>query len=192
MTMLALRALESRTNAWSMSSLSTLLICIAVPAILRWIYGRSATGKAILERDSIIFPESIAVPIIRWCGLVLFSAAASASWIYVRSLPTTLIFAGFATFAIFARGDPIIINQEGISGASTWGRRAALAWRDVASLEFNTGNRTTMVVGKNGAKVCHSGFHLDQVRFEEEVKRRTGLPMKVIQPGTWKPKVSYR
>jgi hypothetical protein len=67
-----------------------------------------------------------------------------------------------------------------------------LAWSDVASLEFNTGNHNTMVIGKNGEKVCHSGFHLDQGRFEEEVKRRTGLPMKVIQPGTWKPKVSYR
>jgi hypothetical protein len=67
-----------------------------------------------------------------------------------------------------------------------------MAWSDVASLEFNTGKRNTLVIGKNGAKVCHSGFHLDQGRFEEEVKRRTGLPMKVIQPGTWKPKVSYR
>jgi len=74
----------------------------------------------------------------------------------------------------------------------TWGRRAALAWSDVASLEFNTGNRNTMVIGKNGAKICHSGLHLDQGRFEEEVKRRTGLPMKVIRPVTWKPKVSYR
>lgn len=91
-----------------------------------------------------------------------------------------------------ARGDSIVLNYEGISGTSTWGRRAALAWNDVASLEFNTGNRNTMVIGKNGAKVCHSGFHLDQPRFEEEVKRRTGLPVKVIQPGTWKPKVSYR
>lgn len=175
-----------------MSRLSTILICIAVPAILRWIYARSAAGRAVLENDCIVFPESIVVPIIRWGGLVVFSAAASASWVYGKSLLATLIFAGFVIFAMFARGDSIIVNREGISGASTWGRKAALAWSDVASLEFNTGNHNTMVIGKNGAKICHSGFHLDQGRFEEEVKRRTGLPMKVIQPGTWKPKVSYR
>jgi len=105
----------------------------------------------------------------------------------------TLIFAGFALLTFFlARGDSIVLNRNGISGASTWGRRAALAWSDVVSLEFNTGARTTMVIGKNGARVCHSGFHLDQPRFEEEVKHRTGLLMKVVQPGTWRPKVSYR
>jgi hypothetical protein len=175
-----------------MSRLSTLLICIAVPAILRWVYTRPAAGKAVLEGDSIVFPESIMVPIIRWSGLVLFSTAAFASWTYAKSLLGALIFGGFALLSAFARGDSIIINREGISGASTWGRRAALAWSDIASLEFNTGNRNTMVIGKNGTKICHSGFHLDQGRFEEEVKRRTGLPMKVIQPGTWKPKVSYR
>jgi hypothetical protein len=175
-----------------MSRLSTLLICIAVPAILRWVYTRSVAGKAVLEHDSILFPESTAVPIVRWSGLVLFSVAAFASLIYAKSLLGALIFEGFALLSAFARGDSIIINREGISGASNWGRRAALAWSDVASLEFNAGSRTTMVIGKNGSKVCHSGFHLDQPRFEEEVKRRTGLPVKVIQPGNWKPKVSYR
>jgi hypothetical protein len=177
---------------WSKSSLSTLLICIAVPAVLRWVYTRSAAGKAVLEHDSIVFPGSMVVPIVRWSGLALFSVAAFASLIYAKSLLGALIFGGFALLSAFVRGDSIIINREGISGASTWGRRAALSWSDVASLEFNTANCNTMVIGKDGTKVCHSGFHLDQVRFEEEVKRRTGLPMKVIQPDTWKPKVSYR
>jgi hypothetical protein len=175
-----------------MSNLGTLLISTAVPAVLRWVYTRSAAGRAVLEHDSIVFPESIVVPIIRWGGLLLFSALAFASWTYGRSLLGTLISAGFAVLAIFARGHSIVMNGDGISGASTWGRRASLAWSDVASLEFNTGNSNTMVIGKDGAKVCHSGFHLDQRRFEEEVKRRTGLPVKVIRPGVWKPKVSYR
>lgn len=67
-----------------------------------------------------------------------------------------------------------------------------MAWSNVVSLEFNTGNSNTMVIGKSGTKICHSGFHLDKSRFEEEIKRRTGLPIKVIQPGMWKPKVSFR
>jgi hypothetical protein len=70
---------ESRTSILSMSSLNTLLICIAVPAILRWVYTRSAAGKAVSELDSIVFPESVAVSVIRWSGLVLFSSAAFAS-----------------------------------------------------------------------------------------------------------------
>jgi hypothetical protein len=176
-----------------MWSLSTLLICIAVPATLRWVYAHAAAGSALVARESIVFPESKAVPIIRWSGLVLFSAAACAAWAYGRNLPATLIFAALAlaTF-FFARGDSIVLNPDGISGASTWGRRSAMSWGDVASLEFRTGACTTMVIGKNGAKICHSGFHIGQSCFEEEVKRRTGLPMKVIEPGTWKPKVSYR
>lgn len=66
------------------SRLATILICIAVPAILHWIYKRSAAGQALVEQDSIIFPESKAVSIIRWSGLVLFSAAAFA---FRESLP---------------------------------------------------------------------------------------------------------
>jgi len=174
------------------SNLGTLLICTAVPAILRWIYTRSAAGRAALGKDRIIFPESRAVPIIRWCGLLFFSTLAFVSWTYGKSLVATLIFAGLAILAIFAREHPVIIDPDGISGASAWGRKAALPWSDVASLEFNVGNGKTTVIGKNGAKICHSGFHLDKDSFNQEVKRRTGLPIKVIQPGTWKPKVSYR
>lgn len=185
-------SVESRTSILSMSSLSTLLICIAVPAILRRVYTRSAAGKAVSELDSVVFPESVAVPVIRWSGLVLFSSAAFASWTYGRSLLAASIFGFFGLLFAFARGGSIVLNRDGISGASTWGRKSALVWSDVVSLEFNAGTSTTIVIGRNGAKICHSGFHLDQVRFEEEVKKRTGLPMKVIQPGTWKPKISYR
>jgi hypothetical protein len=175
-----------------MSTLVTVLISAAVPAILRWIYARSAAGKAISADDSTVFPESKVVPAIRWSGLILFSAAASASWFYGRSLLATACFGVFTVVSFFARGDPITVNHEGISGASTWGRRASLPWSEVVSVVSNKRNGTTMIVGKNGAKVCHSGFHLDKARFEQEVKRRTGLPMKVIEPGVWKPRVYYR
>jgi hypothetical protein len=175
-----------------LSHLATALITIAVPTVLRWIYTRSATGKAVVEHDCIVFSESKVVSIIRWGGLLGFSAAAVASWTFEKSVLATSIWAGFAIIALLARGDSIVVNRDGISGASTWGRRAALAWGEVASLEYRAGAHNTIVMGKNGAKICHSGFHLDQTRFEEEVKRRTGLPIKVIQPGVWKSKISYR
>ncbi len=126
-----------------MSNFSPFVISTTVPAVLRWIYTRSAAGRAIVGHDSIVFPGSKVVPIIHWGGLLFFSVLAFASWTYDRSLLATLISAGFATLAIFARVDPIVINRDGISGASTWGRRAALAWNDVAALEFNTGNKNT-------------------------------------------------
>jgi hypothetical protein len=176
-----------------MRVVSTILICIAVPAVLRWIYSRSSTGRALPAENRLVFPESKIVPIIRWTSTVLFSGAAIASWLYTRSILATLLFGGFAiSAALFARGDRIIIDDVGISGASTWGRKASLAWSDVASLQFNVGQRTIMVIGKEGSRICHSGFHLDPPRFEEEVKRRTGLQMKVVQPGLWKPKIYYR
>jgi hypothetical protein len=162
-------------------AVTTIFICVAVPALVRWVYTRSAAKEAILEKDSVVFPESRAVPIIRWVGFVLFSAAATASGIYGRSPLPASFFAAFAILTFFfARGDPIIIDSEAISGASTWGRRAKLAWGDVVALEANRRQSTVMVIGKNGAKICHSGFHFDRIRFEEEVKRRTGLPMKAM------------
>jgi hypothetical protein len=176
-----------------MANLGTLLIFTVVPATLNWIYTRSAAGKAVTEHGSVVFPESKVVPVTRWATLVVFPVGAFLSWIYLRSVLATLIFAGFAILAVVSqRGGPIVINRDGVSGASIWGRRATISWCDVVSLEFNTGNSNTTVVGKSGAKVCHSGFHLDRARFEAEVKRRTGLPVKVIRPGFWKPRVSYR
>jgi hypothetical protein len=175
-----------------MSNLGTLVISTTVPALLRLIYTRSAAGEAVRDHDSIVFPESRVVPIIRWAALLLFSALAFVSWTYAKSLLGTLISAAFVLIAILARGDSVVITRDGISGASTWGRRSSIPWSEVVSIEFNAGNSNTTVIGTTGAKICHSGFHLDKSRFELEVKRRTGLPVKVIQPGTWKPKVSYR
>jgi hypothetical protein len=176
-----------------MGRIVAVLIAVAVPVVLRWMYSRSAARRAVISSDSIIFPESRIVPFIRWGGFALFAAGAAASWVYGRSIIATCIFGGLSVFtAVFARVDAIVINNEGISGASPWGRRVSLLWGEVAALECNIGQGTMMVIATNGGRICHSGFHLDRVRFEQEVKRRTGLPMKVIQPGTWKAKIFYR
>ena len=175
-----------------MSAFTTLLICMTVPAVLQWVYSRSAARKALVDQAAIVFPESKVVPLIRWGGWLLFSFAAVTSSVYQRSWLATTLFASFALISLFCRSVPVVITDEGVTGTSLWGRKTHIPWKDVASLEFNTGKSLTVVVSRDGTKVCHSGFHYDQARFEQEIKRRTGLLMKVIKPGVLKPTISYR
>ena len=65
-----------------------------------------------------MFPESKVVAVVRWGGLFLFSAGAFASWVYGRDLRAALIFGVLAVLAFFARGDSIVIDSKGVSGAS--------------------------------------------------------------------------
>jgi hypothetical protein len=93
--------------------------------------------------------------------------------------------------SFFCRAIPIVATAEGISGPSIWTRRTFILWSQVKEIEFNKGSRVTKVVGINGSKVYHSGFHADPERFRQELKQRTKLPLKVVEPGSLKARISY-
>jgi len=45
-------------------------------------------------------------------------------------------------------------------------------------------------VGADGVKIYHAGFHADPEGFRREIKARTHLPLKIIEPGVIKPRIT--
>jgi|ERR1700732_2840970 hypothetical protein len=59
----------------SSSVISTILICVAVPSVLRWLYSTSPKRQAEQEGASLVFPAgSTIIAVIRWSGVALGTA----------------------------------------------------------------------------------------------------------------------
>lgn len=69
-------------------------------------------------------------------------------------------------------------------------RKAFIPWSQVKEISYRTGNRLTTVVGADGVKIYHAGFHADPEGFRREIKARTHLPLKIIEPGVIKPRIT--
>jgi hypothetical protein len=78
--------------------------------------------------------------------------------------------------------------MDGVASRTWVGREKKIRWEDVASLHLNLGNRQFTVRAKDGRKISHAGFNADPGQFQVEVHRRTRLPLKITEPGTWKSK----
>jgi hypothetical protein len=78
--------------------------------------------------------------------------------------------------------------MDGLGSRSWFGREKKIRREDVASLHLNLGSRQFTVRANDGRKISHAGFNADPERFQAEIHRRTRLPLKITEPGTWKSK----
>ncbi len=172
--------------------ISTLLICIAVPAFFRWLYSISEKTGAQHQEAQVVYPASKAVAIIRWLWIGFCTVIVAASlwrppnWIGVAAGAALL------GLSFFIRSTPIVLTAEGIHGEGMWGRTAFIPWAEIREIRCTKGNSLTTVVGQNGTKIYHAGFNADPEGFRQELKLRTNLPLTVIESGIVKRKVSYR
>ena len=188
---------ESRLQmSVSSSAISTILICVAVPSVLRWLYSTSSEQPAEQEGTSLVFPAaSNIIAVTRWSSVALGTAfLASITWTLDRPAEVAIVTAIgllFLGVSFFCRAIPVVTTAEGISGPSMWSQKTFIPWSQVKEIEFNKGSRVTKVVGISGTKIYHSGFHADPERFRQELKQRTHLPIKVVEPGAFRPRISY-
>jgi hypothetical protein len=100
------------------------------------------------------------------------------------------LFLAFVAMSLFTYPAVLSIEVEGIGSRAWWQReKKMIRWEDVASLHYNTGNKQFVVRAKDGRKITHGGFNVDQAQFVHDVRERTRLPMKLTQPGTWKSEI---
>jgi hypothetical protein len=182
--------------AVSSSAISTILICITVPSLLRWLYSSSSKQAVEEEGASLVFPAaSKIIAVIRWSGVALGTVfLASTPWTLdkpVAIVTCTMIGLVFLGMSFLCRAIPVVLTAEGISGPSVWSQGNFIPWSQVKQIEFNKGNQVTKVIGISGTKIYHSGFHAAPERFRQELKQRTHLPIKVVEPGALNARISY-
>ena len=89
------------------------------------------------------------------------------------------IFAGLAVVGTVAYPSTISITEVGVQEHTWWGRSHFIAWRDVQRIEYHQGPATTLVVGRDGKKIAHAGFHRDSDAFRAECLRHTHVKLAI-------------
>jgi hypothetical protein len=167
-----------------------LLLSLVVAVVLGWLYIASLTGRARVAAGHTIFPPTRAMRILIVVVGVAFMSLFLLSWFALRKPDewwVPYLFLGFLALDLCAYPPVLTIGVEAVGSRAWWQReRKMIRWEDVGRLDYNTGSKQFVVRAKDGRKITHSGFQVEQELFVHEVRRRTRLPMNVTKPGTWK------
>jgi hypothetical protein len=87
------------------------------------------------------------------------------------------VFSGLAVMCSIAFPSTISITKEGVQENRWWGKSIILNWRDIQKIEYHKGPSTTVLVGPDGRKIAHSGFHRDPDTFQSECLKHTHLKL---------------
>jgi hypothetical protein len=175
----------------TMTALGHLLTAAVLAIVLRWLWRSSTVEQAKLEAGRQLFPPTRAMRIIFLLGGTLFAVLFVWSRLSLHQpgeLWVPYLFLGFVALFLFAYPPLLSIEMDGVGSRSWFGREKKIRWEDVASLHLNLGSRQFTVRAKDGRKIAHAGFNADPGQFQVEVRMRTRLPLKIIEPGTWKSK----
>jgi hypothetical protein len=172
-----------------MGALRHLLTAAVLAVVFRWLWNSSAIEQSKLEAGRQLFPPTRAMRILTLCGGVVFTTLFVWSRLALRQPAewwVSYLFLGFLALFLLVYPPVLSIEVDGIGSRSWFGREKKIRWEDVASLHFNTGSRQFTVRASDGRQITHAGFNADPGLFQDEVHRRTRLPMKITRPGTWK------
>lgn len=173
-----------------MGILRELIVVAVIGAVLRWLWKSSIVESAGFEAGRTIFPPTRAIRILMVVLGVAFASLFLWSWFAVRKPDerwVPYLFLGFLALNLFIYPPVLSMEVDGV-GSDSWLAREKkkIRWEDIASLHYNSGNKQFIVRANDGRKITHGGFNADQGQFVYEIQKRTRLPMKVTNPGTWK------
>jgi hypothetical protein len=173
----------------TMGALRHLLTAAVLAVVFRWLWNSSVIEQSKLKAGRQLFPPTRAMRILTLCGGAVFTTLFVWSRLALRQPAewwVSYLFLGFLILVLLVYPPVLSIEVDGIGSRSWFGREKKIRWEDVASLHFNTGSRQFTVRASDGRQITHAGFNADPGLFQDEVHRRTRLPMKITRPGTWK------
>jgi len=172
-----------------MDALRHVLTAALLALILNWLWRSSRAGKAKEEAGRKIFGPTRGIQVVTvLCG-VLFTALVVGSAIALRKPSdwwVPFLFMAFLVLVPFMYPPVLTIDVDGVSSRAWYGSEKKIRWEDVANLHYNTGNKQFTIRTKDSSKITHAGYNADPDGFQKEIQRRTRLPLRIAQPGTWK------
>lgn len=173
----------------SMGLLRHLFTVVVIGIVFRWLWKSSPDERASFKAGRTVFPPTRAIRVLVVVLGVAFTALFLWSWYSARKPDewwVPYLFLGFLALSLFIYPPVLSIEVDGIGSRSWWGGEKKIRWEDVASLQYNTGNRQFVVCANDGRKISHGGFNVEPGQFQDEIRTRTRLPLKLTRPGTWK------
>jgi len=172
-----------------MGALRHLLIVVVIGVVFRWLWKSSLNEHASVEAVHTVFPPTRGVRSLAVLFGVAFTCLFLWSWFAVRKPDewwVPYLFLGFVALSLCIYPPVLSIEVDGIGSRSWLGREKKIRWEDVTSLRYNTGNKQFTVCANDGRKITHAGFNAEPGLFQNEIQKRTRLPLKLTRPGTWK------
>jgi hypothetical protein len=168
--------------------LVTISIAILAPLFTSLLRSRANAEASVTDGTAEIFdypggPNILHGAVIRTLGVIICLGFAIASVVY-----DAWAICGLAVFMAVVIAIPwstsLRIDNEGVH-QDGWGPfQRTIKWEDISAAEFNEGNESFNVRGKDGTTVTHNG-HIAREQFGAKVLKRTKLPLTVLTPGVF-------
>lgn len=119
-----------------------------------------------------------------WPGKIIFLLAI----LLLGGLPVALLARGdgwgaamlllpFFLLSVLGLPGPIVVDQSrGVSTRRWYGRAKHIAWDQISRMDWTDDMQQTVIVGTNGQKIIHTGFHAARDDFRRQVSLLATVP----------------
>jgi len=136
----------------------------------------SAHARAVRAKDTILFGPTVMIRLLFIAIVLGFSSGAVYVAFETPPYPIGVMILGvIAIIGTIGIPPNILVTRTEVIESKWWGWKSTILWKDVSTIIYRQESHETLVIGKSGNRVVHSGFNRDSSGFLEIIKTRTGL-----------------
>lgn len=141
--------------------------------ILNWFRRRAREGRAREDGDRVVFAVTPPARLF-FGGVALVSLIAEVAVLPLPEIPLwgKIAVTPIVLLALWQWPSAVVVDSSGVSRRNVLGVRRTLAWNDVRALDLAARRQEAHVVGTSKFRIAFTAFHIDLLRFVEEVRRR--------------------
>jgi hypothetical protein len=154
---------------------------LTVYLVVTWLLKAAQSGKAKSEGGALIFSCILPMKVVLIVGGAGFLFGSFYTAFVLKDIWFSVLYAALSLAATVAYPSEIVIDNLKLQINRWYASPRNIPWKDVERIEYHRGPVTTVVIGKSGAKIAHTGMHSDPSTFRSECERRTGLKIQTKQ-----------
>lgn len=155
------------------------LILGVLSFLIPWLYKSGANADADEASGVLAFRASMAMraALVSSAAFILFLMIGFlVSLGFQETWPGQLLGLLLLITAIIGWPSTITLNNYGVCQSRLFRKPKVIEWHEVEGMEYNSTSSRTIVKGRSGIEIVHSGFHVARDRFRREISARTKKP----------------
>jgi hypothetical protein len=154
---------------------------LAIYLVVTWLLRAAQKGKAKTKRGTLAFECVLPMRVLLVVLIVAFGAGSFYTAFALKDIWFSAICATLSLGTTLAYPSEIDIDDVKIQLNRWYASPKSIPWVDVARLVYHRGPVTTVVIGKSGTKIAHTGIHSAPEEFRSQCERHTGLKIESKQ-----------
>jgi hypothetical protein len=157
---------------------SGLLVYLIIAALINV----SAHTKAVRAKDTLLFGPTLMIRLLFIAIVLGFSAGAIYVAFETPPYPMGVVILGIISI-LGTIGIPpnILVTSTEVIESKWWGSKSTIPWKDISRIVYRKKSHETVVIGKAGDRVVHSGLNRDSIGFRTYCEKRTGQKVTVSE-----------